>query len=126
MTRLLRFAFWAAALFALVMASLPRPPQLPGDPSDKVQHILAFAVLAALAASAYARTALVRIALGLSAFGALIELVQTIPALHRDASWLDWLADTVSAAAVLGLVALYRVSRHAAQAKSKADSASQP
>ena len=44
---------WAATIFAFVMTLLPQPPQLPGSPSDKVQlsdkvqHILAFATLAA-------------------------------------------------------------------------------
>jgi MYXO-CTERM domain-containing protein len=106
--RLLPFAFWAALLFAFVMAVLPKPPQLPGQPSDKVQHILAFAVLAALAAAAYPRMRLPKILLLLSLFGALIEAVQTIPALHRDGDWVDWVADTLAAALVLGLAALLR------------------
>jgi len=106
--RLLPYAFWAAALFAFVMASLPKPPQLPGEPSDKVQHILAFAVLAGLAAAAYPRISLLKIGLGLSAFGALIELVQMIPILHRDADAIDWIADTAAAALVLMLVPLIR------------------
>lgn len=106
--RLLPFAFWAALLFAFVMAVLPKPPQLPGQPSDKIQHILAFAVLAALAAAAYPRARLIRILLLLSAFGALIELVQTVPALHRDGDWIDWVADTVAAAVVLLLAGLVR------------------
>lgn len=106
--RLLVLAFWSAALFALVMASLPKPPRVPGDPGDKIQHIMAFLTLAALAAAAYPRAPLVRIAVGLSAFGALIEIIQLIPSLHRDAEWVDWLADTVAAAAVLLAVHLVR------------------
>jgi hypothetical protein len=85
--------FWAALVFAFVMAVLPRPPQLPGAPSDKVQHILAFTVLTGLALAAYPRASPLRIGLGLAAVGGLIELVQMIPALHRDGSWLDWAAD---------------------------------
>ena len=50
----LRLAFCGAVLFAMVMASLPQPPQIPGQPSDKVQHIFAFAVLTLLAVLAYA------------------------------------------------------------------------
>jgi hypothetical protein len=38
---------------------------------------------------------------GLSLFGALIELAQAIPALHRDSDPLDWVADTVACTAVL-------------------------
>jgi hypothetical protein len=65
-----RIAFWLAALLALVMATLPKPPELPGSPSDKIQHILAFVVLAGLGAAAYRRASLTTIAAGLSAFGA--------------------------------------------------------
>jgi VanZ family protein len=111
MRRLLPYAFWAAALFAFIMATLPKPPQLPGEPSDKIQHIIAFTVLAGLAAAAYPRVSLMKIGLGLSAFGALIELVQTIPILHRDADLIDWIADTVAAFLVLGAAAILRRDR---------------
>jgi VanZ family protein len=106
--RLLPYAFWAALLFAFVMAVLPKPPRLPGQLSDKIQHIVAFAVLAGLAAAAYPRTPLLKILLLLAAFGALIELVQTIPTLRRDADWVDWVADMMAAALVLGFAALLR------------------
>ncbi|TFI57664.1 hypothetical protein E2493_14170 [Sphingomonas parva] len=99
--RLLVVAFWTALLFALVMALLPKPPRVPGDPGDKVQHVIAFATLAALASAAYPRTRLAVIVLGLAAFGALIEFAQAIPALHRDSSVLDWVADCAAVAAVL-------------------------
>ena len=106
--RLLVFAFWSAAAFALVLASLPKPPQLPGDPSDKIQHIMAFATLAALGAAAYPRTPLLRLLIGLAAFGALIEVIQMIPALHRDAQLTDLVADVAAAAAILGAVRIFR------------------
>jgi hypothetical protein len=99
-----RLIFWAAAAFAFVMAVIPHPPHLPGEPNDKIQHIAAFATLGLLGAWAYARAPLLRIAIGLSLFGALIEIVQAIPALHRDSDVLDWLADTAACAAVLLLV----------------------
>ena len=106
--RFLVLLFWSAALFALVMASLPKPPQLPGQPSDKIQHVMAFLTLAALAAAAYPRTSLLRIGLALSAYGALIELIQMIPILHRDAELADWAADTAAAALVLFVAHLIR------------------
>lgn len=108
MRRLFRLAFWAAALFAFVMAVLPHPPQLPGEPPDKVQHILAFAVLTALAAAGWPGAPRLRLLVGLSGFGVLIELIQTIPALHRSADWRDWLADTGAILAVLALAAALR------------------
>jgi len=103
-----RAIFWAAAAFAFVMAVVPHPPQVPGEPNDKVQHIIAFATLALLGSFAYPATALVQLLLRLSLFGALIELVQAIPALHRDSDVLDWLADTAAALVVLVLIRWWR------------------
>ena len=99
-----RVLFWVATAFAFVMAVIPHPPHVPGEPNDKVQHMVAFATLSLLGAWAYARAPLLKIAIGLSLFGALIEVVQAIPELHRDSDVLDWLADTCACAAVLLLV----------------------
>jgi len=99
--RIVRVAFWLAAAFAFVMAVLPHPPQLPGAPSDKVQHIAAFLVLGCLASFAYPRTSPVYLAAGLSLFGALIEVIQLIPSLNRDGDPVDWIADTAAAGLML-------------------------
>jgi len=109
-----RLLFWAAALLAFVMAVLPHPPELPGNPSDKLQHMAAFATLAALGAWAYAATALLQLLAGLSLFGALIEVVQAIPAIHRDSDVKDWLADTIAAGLVLLLIRWRRMRRQRA------------
>jgi VanZ family protein len=111
--RLLRLAFWCALCFAFVMAVLPHPPQVPGNPSDKVQHIIAFTVLSGLAGASFRETALLPVGLRLSAFGALIEIVQAIPVLHRDSSILDWLADSAAVLLVLLVVAFVRRRRRA-------------
>jgi VanZ family protein len=108
MPRLLILLFWATCAFTLVMALLPQPPQLPGSPSDKVQHVAAFLVLTSLAIMAYPRVSLLRIGLLMVLFGLLIELLQLIPALNRDGSALDWLADGAAVAAVLGTASLLR------------------
>lgn len=86
------------------MAVLPHPPEVPGEPNDKVQHITAFATLSFLGSFAYPKTALFRLFVGLSLFGAFIEVVQAIPALGRDSDILDWLADTGAVAVVLAIV----------------------
>jgi len=99
--RLTRVALWGAVVFTFVMATLPKPPHLPGDPDDKVQHILAFACLTALASIAYARASAWRLALPLAVFAALIEVTQMIPALNRDAELMDWIADMTAIAVVL-------------------------
>jgi hypothetical protein len=101
-------AFWAALIFAFVMAIVPQPPEVPGDPSDKVLHMIAFAVLTGLAAAAYPRANPLRILLGLAAFGATIEIVQAIPALNRDSEWIDLVADIGAMLAAQAAVTLIR------------------
>jgi VanZ family protein len=96
-----RLLFWAAMVFAFVMAILPHPPEIPGEPSDKVQHVAAFATLGLLGTWAYVRTSLVVLLGGLSLFGAFIEVVQAIPALNRDSDITDWIADTIACGLVL-------------------------
>jgi VanZ family protein len=106
-----RIIFWVAAAFAFVMAVLPHPPEVPGHPNDKIQHIVAFATLSLLGSFAYPRTDLTKLLVRLSLFGAAIEVVQAIPFLHRDSDVLDWLADTVAAAVVLLVVRWWRGAR---------------
>jgi VanZ family protein len=106
--RLPRLLFWAAAAFALVMAVLPHPPEVPGHPSDKIQHIVAFLTLGALGAWAFPRLATLSLLVRLSIFGAFIEIIQAIPMLHRDSDVLDWLADTIACAVVLFAIHWWR------------------
>jgi hypothetical protein len=94
--RLSRALFWATAVFTLVMALIPQPLELPGNPSDKIQHMAAFAVLGTLGSLAYLELAPIRLIAGLSIFGALIEVAQAIPFIHRDSDPLDWVADTIA------------------------------
>jgi hypothetical protein len=104
---LLKVSFWAACMFAFVMAVVPHPPILPGHPSDKLQHVFAFLVLAVLGWLAYPATKKRKLLLGLMAFGALIEFAQAIPALHRDADPLDWLADSAASLTVFVIIAAW-------------------
>ena len=91
----MRIVFWLALIFAVVMAELPQPPEMPTDNlGDKWTHIMAFATLAFLAALGFPRANRWRVAERLSFLGAMIEVVQSIPALKRDCDITDWLADT--------------------------------
>ena len=108
MAQVYRIVFCTAAAFAFVMATLPQPPQLPGSPSDKIQHILAFATLAGLGYLAYPSASLMCLLAGLSIFGAVIEMLQAIPRLNRDSDVIDWVADTFAAALVLAAVPWWR------------------
>jgi VanZ family protein len=104
---LTRILFWSAAAFAFVMAVIPRPPELPGHPSDKLQHIVAFLVLAILGEWAYPHIRKRYLLLGLAAFGAIIEVVQGLPFVGRDRDPLDWIADMGAAFTVFAIVALW-------------------
>ncbi len=104
--------FWIAAAGAVTMAVLPNPPRVPLDRyGDKAEHMIAFAVLAFLAVLAFPRMPRLRIAERLSFLGALIEVVQSIPALHRDCDIRDWIADTLAIVVVVAVTNLVRPMR---------------
>ena len=99
----------AAIGFTLFMAFEPHPPALPIDSwGDKFEHSLAFVVLTVLACASFPKAGLLRIGERLSFLGALIEVVQSIPALHRDCDILDWVTDTAAIAVVLIVVLVFR------------------
>ena len=90
------------------MALLPHPPHIANQLGDKYQHMLAFGTLAILAAAAWPAAEVLRIGERLSFAGALIEVLQSIPSLHRDCDIRDWVADTGIIAGVLIVVWAYR------------------
>ena len=103
----MRLLFWLALIFAVVMADLPQPPKLGFDSfGDKFEHMLAFSTLSALATLGFSADLRWRIAERLSFLGALIEVTQSIPALHRDCDIRDWIADTVAIVVVTAVMGL--------------------
>ncbi len=78
-------------------------------PWDKAQHFLAFFTLTVLALVAFPRVRAVWLGLGLSLFGAFIEVVQGTPLVHRDCDVWDWVADTTAVLAVIGVLAIARL-----------------
>ncbi|MEY4160442.1 MAG: hypothetical protein RLZZ136_1063 [Pseudomonadota bacterium] len=99
--------FWFTLVFSVTMALLPHPPHMPTDRlGDKVNHILAFASLAALAGFAFPWVGRWTRAIWLSGLGAVIEMAQAIPLLHRDCDLRDWLADSLAVLAVTALAAM--------------------
>lgn len=117
--RALAILFWLALCLTLVMALVPRPPVGPLGVNDKVQHMAAFAVLSLLAWLAFPRQRLSVLFLTLAAIGGLIEILQMIPALHRDADVKDWIADCLAIGGVLALGGVWRwIRRLGEQAKS--------
>jgi hypothetical protein len=107
-----RSAFAGALVVTLVMALLPQPPKLPIDSwGDKAEHSLAFVTLTILACASFPRAPLVRIGERLSFLGALIEILQAMPAIHRDCDIYDWMTDTLAIIVVLAIVAASRAIR---------------
>lgn len=109
MDRLGKILFSAAVVLTLVFAWTPHPPVLIAY--DNAQHGLAFAILAILGRMAFRKLPWQVLALSLAVLGAIIEIVQLIPQLHRSSDVYDWYADV--AAMMLGLmlhtsVALWR------------------
>ncbi|HEX4160567.1 MAG TPA: VanZ family protein [Rhizomicrobium sp.] len=106
--RAAQLAFCAAFVFTFVAAVMPprHAPQL--FPWDKAEHFAAFYTLALLAMAAFPRRSLLAIAVLLSAFGGLIELVQALPIVGRDCDVRDWVADTIAILAALAPIGAAR------------------
>ncbi|MFQ5547230.1 MAG: VanZ family protein [Woeseia sp.] len=97
---------WAAAVMPALWFwhYLPRP-QLPM--LDKWLHLLTFLVLALWFSGQYERDSYWRVAVGLTAFGAFIEVCQRMY-IYRMGEWIDLMADVIGtgiglAIAVAGL-----------------------
>jgi hypothetical protein len=99
--RLAQAAFFAALIFTFYSAVIPPSHAVQLVPWDKAEHFIAFYALTGLGAAAFPRGRLWVIAAALSAFGALIEIVQGTPLVHRDMDFWDWVADTLAIIAAL-------------------------
>ncbi len=107
----LRYAWrWQLAgflllIFVMIAAMVPKMPfenlVLQFKISDKVLHIVAFTILAVWFSGQYEKRSYWRIAMGLIAFGILIELVQGTVS-YRRSEWLDLVGD--ASGIVIGLV----------------------
>ena len=86
-------AFVLCVFCVLVLALVPAPPRLFTTGWDKSNHLLAFSVMAWLGARAFPQR-MVLVLLGLLAYGALIEILQSFTP-TRSAEWLDLLADAL-------------------------------
>ncbi|HEX3915336.1 MAG TPA: hypothetical protein VHW71_17700 [Steroidobacteraceae bacterium] len=118
---LARVAFFAALAFTFYCAVVPPAHALQLTPWDKATHFLAFYGLTGLAAAAFPTRNLFAIAALLSAFGALIEVVQGLPMVHRDRDFWDWVADSVAIAFALAPMLLYWWRKQAASGQKYTD-----
>jgi len=97
---------WALAIAVAIAVCLMPPPPLPPlpDNSDKLEHLLAYFLLAASAVQLFAaRRALLWAALGLVALGIGIEFAQGLLTATRAADPIDALANTVGVTLGLGV-----------------------
>lgn len=97
--------WWLAVLGTLVVCLIP-PPSIPlPENSDKVEHFLAYFLLAASAVQIYQRRgALVWAAVGLVALGIGIEFAQGALTVNRMADPMDALANSVGVLAGMAIV----------------------
>ena len=99
--RLAQAVFITAVIFTFYSAVIPPRHAVQLVPWDKAEHFIAFYALTGLGAAAFPMRRLWVIAVLLSAFGALIEIVQGLPIMHRDRDFWDWVADTLAIIAAL-------------------------
>jgi hypothetical protein len=99
--RLAQVGFFAALIFTFYSAVIPPKHALQLVPWDKAEHFIAFYALTGLAVAGFPKGRLWVIAVLLSSFGALIEIVQGLPIVHRDRDFWDWVADTIAIIAAL-------------------------
>jgi VanZ family protein len=105
-----RRGLYAAAILVIYgLAIMPSDKAPDLGAGDKISHIAAFLFLTLFGRWALRGTGRLRLAIGLSFFGALIEVTQAIPVLNRDASVWDWIAD--SAAIGVALLLAWPVER---------------
>ena len=104
-----RLLFWAALAFRLRhgRAAAPAAHSRPAERQGAAHHRLYHARHPRVD-SAFPKLADWRLLAGLSLYGAVIEIVQLVPALNRDGDVIDWLADTAAVGVVLLLFRLAR------------------
>lgn len=95
--------FWTMTVIIYAVAIMPSPQAPDLGAGDKMNHIIAFLMLTFIGRAAYPFQPAWRLGVGLSLFGALIELTQAIPALQREASIRDWIADSLAIIVALAI-----------------------
>jgi hypothetical protein len=115
LVRLAQAAFICALVFTFYSAVIPSEHAVQLVPWDKAEHFIAFYGLTGLAVAAFPRRSLWIIAVSLSGFGALIEIVQGLSFVHRDRDFWDWVADSIAIIAALSPMILVWWRREAAR-----------
>lgn len=106
-----RLVLSAGIALTLLLALLPAAPDLPALPPGPLQHAVAFVVLTVLSKVSFPQARGTTMFLALAILGGLIEFVQSLPQISREASIEDWLIDcgaVVGSLAVLCMVRRFR------------------
>ena len=106
--RLRRGAYAAAVAMLLYLCLAPSQDLPKVSLWDKAEHGLAWCVLAGLGLIFWPERP-ARVATFAVAFGGLVEVLQGVLPVGRDADWRDWVADGVGVAAALVLWGLARL-----------------
>ncbi|HJT14032.1 MAG TPA: VanZ family protein [Dongiaceae bacterium] len=104
--RTLRIAFYGAGALVAVLSLAPGAALPPTSIGDKVEHVIAYAVLGLLGAASSKRSVM-RTILGLAAFGIAIEMLQAFSP-GRSSDPLDAVADVAGIGLGCGAVMLLR------------------
>ena len=97
--------FWATLIITTIAMLIELAPKQTGWMYwDKVQHVLVFMMLSLLGANAYLHK--YYLAIGLILYGAIIEVLQNMLTITRQASIYDWVTDVVGVCIGLVIFAL--------------------
>ena len=107
--RLFRLAFYASSALVGVLSLAPSTTLPPVSINDKIEHVVAYALLGILGAVSFECGAL-RTILGLAAYGLLLELLQAFSP-GRSPELADALADIVGACVGYGTLITLRRAR---------------
>ena len=103
--------FWAMLTIATISMLIELAPEQSGWMYwDKFQHVLVFTILSLLGANAYLHKHY--LAIGLTLYGAIIEVLQSMFTITRHASIADWLTDIVGVCIGLVIFALLQKITH--------------
>jgi VanZ family protein len=100
----------AATLLGAYLALRPPGEQLSAAINDKLQHALSYVAMGLWFGALFRRSHLARVALGLFAFGLLIEALQAMMPYGRAAEWADVLANASGILVAMLLTRLFEPS----------------
>ena len=104
--RIMPLLFWSLMILTTVLMLIELKPHASGMLYvDKIQHALVFMLLTLSGLLAYAHKKWFVLS-GLTLFGIVIELLQGMYTLTRQASVADWIADVVGIILMISLIGL--------------------